>query len=41
MSRRDDLIEQIGGLLVECEIAEFVADQQRRVGVELELRTRE
>src|SRR5271157_3904735 len=37
VTRRDDLIKQIGGLLVEREVTEFVADQQRRVGVELEL----
>jgi hypothetical protein len=35
--RRDDLIEEIGGLLVEGQIAQLVTDEERRLGVGLEL----
>ena len=41
MAGRDDLIKEVGGLLVERQVTEFVADEQSRVGVSLELRTRE
>ncbi len=37
VTRGDDLVEEIGGLLIQGEVAEFVADEQRRLGVDLQL----
>ena len=37
MSSRDHLVKQVGGLLIQRQIAQFVADQKCRIGIDLEL----
>ena len=37
----DDLVEKVGGLLIQGQVSEFVTDEQRRLGVNLSLRMSE